>query len=132
MDNGNKVFNASRLIALTAILSVINGSAYLFFAATSLAFLGLRTDGLGLMNTRYFGACAIGYGLLLWLLRDNGSPKVSRAVLASILVSLGLSAAVGLLGIFEGVFNRNGWLFVITDALLSLASGYFLSADRQK
>jgi hypothetical protein len=132
MNNGKRIFNQGNLIAVTAILSVINGSAYLFFAGPSLALLGLHTDGLGLMNTRYFGACAIGYGMLLWLLRKSEAPGVSKAILASILVCLGLSAVVGFLGVFGGSFNRNGWFFVLTDALLALASGYFLAVKGQK
>ena len=91
------------LIAVTAVLSIINGVAYLLFATTSLAILGVIADGFGTLITRYYGACAIGYGLLLWLIRNAKSPNIIRAALFSILITLGPSTVVGISGIIVGV-----------------------------
>ena len=79
----------SKLIVLTAVLSIINGFAYLFMTSLSLNLLGVRASNFGFLMTRYYGACAIGYGVLLWLIRQVDSPQVIRAGLISIIVLLG-------------------------------------------
>jgi hypothetical protein len=129
MPKLDNLFNKNSLIAVTAVLSIINGIAYLFFTNFSFAILGISADGFDSMITQYYGACAIGYGTLLWLIKDAKSPHTLRAALASILITLGPSAAVGISGIMDGVFNKIGWLFIFTDMALSIFSFYLLLFD---
>jgi hypothetical protein len=110
------------LITITSILSIINGLAYLLFPVLSVEILGVGTDPFGLHITRYYGACALGYGVLLWLIRNNESPKISQAVLLSILVILGSSVMIGLTSMIGGVTNQLILLFVFTDLFLSMGS----------
>lgn len=108
------------LTAFTALCSFFNGLAYLFFPISSLVLLGGYPDEFGLTITRYYGACAIGWGLLLWLARKSSDFAMIRAVLASILVTLGISALAGAWGMAVGIFNGLGWSLVVTDSILSL------------
>jgi hypothetical protein len=47
--------------SLAAILSFINGSFYILAPGFSLYILGRETNPTGIMNTRLFGACALGW-----------------------------------------------------------------------
>ena len=132
MQHSSRFLNTTTLISVTAILSIINGVAYLVFPNFSVGVLGIRPDGYGLHNTRYYGACAIGYGILLWLIRDTESKKVTRAVLLSILVILGISSILGIIGVIDGVTNQYGLLLVTTDLFLSLGSMYLLVKERKR
>jgi phosphate/sulfate permease len=58
------------LFGATALCSFANGVAYLFFPVASLALLGVQPDNYGLVITRYYGACALGLGWLLWWARS--------------------------------------------------------------
>ena len=117
--------NIRALITFTSVLSFINGIAYLFFTQPSLGLLGIDAAEFGVLMTRYYGACAIGYGVLLWKIKQVDSLQVFQAALFSILILLGISSIIGLLGVINGVFNRLGWLFVSMDVLLSAVSGIF-------
>jgi N-acetylmuramic acid 6-phosphate (MurNAc-6-P) etherase len=88
----------------------------------SVGILGVGTDAYGLHITRYYGACALGYGVLLWLIRNNESPEISQAVLLSILVILGSSVMIGITSMIGGVTNQLILLFVFTDLFLSMGS----------
>jgi hypothetical protein len=118
------------LITTTALLSILNGVLYLIFPNFIAGILNIIPDGYGVLITRYYGACALGYGSLLWLLRNTESKSVARAVLLSILILLGISTVIGIFGLIEGVTNQFGVLFVLTDLILSLGSLYFLLKER--
>jgi hypothetical protein len=121
------VLHKNNLVTITAILSVLTGLAYLLFPGLSASFFGAISDGYSLHITRYYGACALGYGALLWLVRKSDSTKESQAVLISILILLGISVVVGIMGLINGVTNQFGLLIVITDLTLSLWSFLLLS-----
>ncbi|MCD6400610.1 MAG: hypothetical protein J7L73_01660 [Anaerolineales bacterium] len=107
------------LFALTAILSWINGIFYMLAPVWSATMLGQQIGPAGVVNTRYYGVFAFGWGILLWLARCFEDNKARRAVAFSIGLSLALSAIVGLGGIFNGSINAFGWSFVAIDGLLS-------------
>ena len=119
-----------QLIRITSVLSIINGIAYLFFSQASLGLLGVNASEFGILITRYYGACAIGYGVFLWQIVPVDSHLVHRAALISILILLGPSSIIGLLGVINGIFNPMGWLLVSTDFLLSVASAILLIVQR--
>lgn len=121
-----KHHNISVLVSVTAVLSLLNGFVYLFFPFQSLSILGIGTDAFGLMITRYYGACAIGFAILLWGCRNSDSQEIRRMALFAILVTLGVMTIVGILGMLAGVYQRLGLLFVISDLVLALDSLYFL------
>lgn len=125
------LLHKNNLVTVTAILSILNGLAYLLFPGFSASVFGTIPDGYGLHITRYYGACALGYGALLWLVRKSDSTKESQAVLISILLLLGISVVIGIMGVINGITNQFGLLFVITDLTLSLWS-FFLLSTRPK
>ena len=115
-----------RIISITAVLSMVNGAAYLLLPVWSLSVLGASTNATGWLNTRYFGACALGYGILLWLIRGTTTSEVIRAILVSILITLGFSALAGIWGQLDRAVNSLGLLLVFTDISLALGSGLCL------
>jgi len=132
MPDWKNGFNRTILVTVTAGLSILNGIAYVFFTSPSLALLGVHPDGFGLLITRYYGACAIGFGLLLWQHRGNESSRIIEGMLSAILVTLGISTIVGISGTLGGIFNRLGWLFVLTDSTLSVWAALCLITDRRR
>jgi hypothetical protein len=114
--------NKKRLLFTVALFSIINGTAYLFFTRFSLSILDVRASDFGFMITRYYGACALGYGFLLWIMNGIDSNQADQAGLLSILIVLIPSSIVGLLGTLNGTFNYVGWVFVLTDFSLSISA----------
>jgi len=120
------------LVTLTAILSILNGLAYLFFPGFSAGVLGVRPDSYGLHITRYYGACALGYAVLLWWLRKDETRSVSQGLLWSIFILLGISVIIGIIGLVNGVTNLFGLQFVLIDLVLSVGSFSLLITLREQ
>jgi len=108
-----------------AALSFLNGLFYLLLPAFSLSMLQQRTNPIGIMDTRLFGACALGLAAISWLARDFGEAKAQRAVILGNLIALGLMVFVDLDGLLTGAVNWLGWLLFAFDLSLSIGFGYF-------
>ena len=117
------------LIMLTAILSFVNGMFYFLFPVLSIDLLGRTTDPIGIMHTRFSGAYALGLGVILWFSKNLEDEKYQRVVTFGILTSLVLSFVVNFHGTISSTVNQIGWLFVITDSVISIA---FIRLLREK
>jgi uncharacterized membrane protein len=111
--------------SIAAILSFINASFFLIAPVFSLSLMGRDTNLTGIMNTRFFGACALGLAVITWLARDIKYPEVRRLVSYGMLITLCLLVVIDLNGIMTGAINKLGWLLFIADLFLSL--GFILS-----
>lgn len=111
--------------SVAAILSFLNGLFFILAPVFSLSLLGRDTNLTGIMNTRFFGACALGLAVITWLARDIQYPEVRRLVTYGMLTSLSLLAVIDLNGIMTGAINKLGWLMFLAD--LFLAIGFILS-----
>jgi hypothetical protein len=111
--------------SVAAIFSFFNGGLYLLAPVFSLRILGGDTNLTGILNTRYFGACALGLAVITWLARNTKIPEVRRLVSYGMLTTLGCLAAIDLNGLLSGAINRLGWLIFLVD--LILAAGFILS-----
>jgi hypothetical protein len=108
-----------------AVLSFFNGLLFLLAPVFSLSLLGRNTNPTGIMNTRFFGASALGLAVILWMARDIRYPEVRRLVSYGMLTTLVLLVAIDLNAIFTGATNQLGWLLFAADLILSL--GFLLS-----
>jgi hypothetical protein len=108
-----------------AILSFLNGVFFLVVPSFSLSILGRDTNLTGIMNTRYFGACALGLAVMTWLAREIQYPEVRRLVSYGMLTTLGILVVIDLNGLITGAMNQLGWLFFLADLILSI--GFILS-----
>ena len=111
--------------SIAAILSFLNAAFFILTPAFSLSLLGRETNPTGIMNARFFGACALGLAVITWLARNAKYTEVRRWVSYGMLVTLCLLVAIDLYGIFTGAMNNLGWLFFIAD--FGLALGFILS-----
>jgi hypothetical protein len=118
------------LFSITAILSFINGFFYLVLPVFSLPLLGQPVSEAIVMNTRIFGACAIGLSVITWLAKDSRDPQILRMVAIGNLVTLGLLVFVDAQGILRGAINWVGWLFFLADLILSV--GFILLLVRKE
>jgi hypothetical protein len=114
------------LFTLMALLSFMNGLFYLLLPVFSLSILQRPTNPIGIMDTRLFGACALGLAAISWLARDFKDPGAQRAVVLGNLITLGLMVFVDLDGLLTGAIDWLGWLFFCLDLSLSLCFAYFL------
>ena len=108
-----------------AILSFFNGIFFLLIPVFSLSLLGRDTNLTGIMNTRFFGACALGLAVILWFTRDIQYPEVRRLVSFGMLTTLVILVLIDLNGIITGAMNQLGWLLFVADLTLSL--GFIIS-----
>jgi uncharacterized membrane protein len=108
-----------------AILSFVNGFLFLLAPVFSLSLLGRDTNPTGIMNTRYFGASALGLAVIMWLARNIQFPEVRRLVSYGMLTTLAILVVIDLNGLITGAMNQLGWLLFLIDLILSL--GFILS-----
>jgi hypothetical protein len=111
--------------AIAAILSFVNGSFFLLAPVFSLSLLGRDTNLTGIMNTRFFGACAIGLAVIVWLAKDIKYPEVRRLMTYGMLTTFCLLVVIDINGIMTGAINNLGWLLFFADLFLLL--GFVLS-----
>jgi len=111
--------------ATAAILSFFNGVLFLLAPVFSLSLLGRDTNLTGIMNTRNFGACALGLAVIAWLAKDVQYSEVRRLVSYGMLITLGILVVIDLNGLISGAMNQLGWLLFGADLILSL--GFVLS-----
>jgi hypothetical protein len=109
------------LLTVTAILSLINGLFYLFAPELSLELLGGETNAFGILNTRYFGAAALGMAAMAWLARDISSWKLQRVISIGFFITLTATSVAGFAGTRAGVSSPLGWAQIGADSLLSIA-----------
>jgi hypothetical protein len=116
----NDLMKIKTLLTITAILSFLNGLFYLFAPELSLSLLGGTTNAIGVLNTRYFGAAALGIGVIAWFARNIYTWEFQRIIVIGIFTTLSISAIIGFAAIRSGVFNEVGWLIVGADSFLSI------------
>ncbi len=116
--------------ATAAILSFFNGVIFLFVPVFSLSLLGRDTNLTGIMNTRYFGACALGLAVITWLAKDVQYAEVRRLVSYGMLITLGILTVIDLDGLISGAMNQLGWLLFSADLILSLGFVFSIFTDR--
>ncbi|MGD0612994.1 MAG: hypothetical protein ABSB41_15965 [Anaerolineales bacterium] len=114
------------LFTIMALLSFMNGVFYLLMPVFSLSILQRPTNPIGIMDTRLFGACAIGLAAIAWSARDFKDPGAQRAMVLGNLITLGLMVCVDLDGLLTGAISVLGWLLFCLDLSLSLGFGYFM------
>ena len=110
---------------IAAILSFLNAAFFILAPVLTLSLLGRDTNLTGIMNTRLFGACALGLAVITWLARDTKYPDVRTWVSYGMAITLGLLAVIDLNGIINGAMNYLGWIMFVADFSLSL--GFILS-----
>jgi hypothetical protein len=110
---------------IAAILSFLNAAFFILAPVLTLSLLGRDTNLTGIMNTRLFGACALGLAVITWLARDTKYPEVRTWVSYGMAITLGLLAVIDLNGIITGAMNYLGWIMFVAD--LSLSLGFILS-----
>lgn len=110
-----------KIVAMVAsILSFINAAFFILVPVLTLSLLGRDTNLTGIMNTRLFGACALGLAVITWLARDTQYPDVRTWVSYGMAITLGLLAVIDLNGIITGAMNYLGWIMFVADLSLSL------------
>ena len=114
------------LLTIMALLSFLNGVFYLLMPGFSLSIVQRLTNPIGILDTRLFGACALGLAAIAWAARNFKDPGAQRAVGLGNMIALGLMVFVDLDGVLTGAINWFGWLFFSADLFLALGFGVVL------
>jgi hypothetical protein len=122
--------NVKLFLAVAAVVSILYGIAFVLVPALLLATYGMTTDASTVLSARYFGLTLLGLGLIAWFVKDTSD----RRALRGLLVSLAISAAVGVLvsiwGSISGIMNVMGWSGVLVYVVWLAFCVYYLFADR--
>lgn len=115
---------------IAAVLSFLNAAFFVLAPVLTLSLLGRDTNLTGIMNTRLFGACALGLAVITWLARDTKYPEVRTWISYGMAITLGLLAVIDLHGIITGAMNYLGWIMFVADLALSLCFILSIYTDR--
>ena len=115
------------LLLVAGLIALAFGVGFLIFPMELLAQYGLRTDDVGILMSRFFGAALVELGLVLGLARRASDLPTQRGIaIAGFLGSL-VVMAVAFRAQFAGQLNSLGWSTVAINGLLALgyASSFF-------
>lgn len=120
--------------SIAAILSFLNAAFFILVPVLTLLLLGRASNPTGIMNTRLFGACALGLAIITWLARDTKYPEVRSWVSYGMMTTLGLLAVIDLDGLITGAMNYLGWVMFVADFALALgfAGSIFTGGGKAK
>ena len=113
----------SALLAISAVIAVAFGLAFVLVSATLLELYGITLDKPGTLVAQFFGAALIGIGIINWSART--APDGGRSVILGNLVGDAVGFVIALLGELAGVANALGWSTVALYLVLGLAFAYF-------
>ena len=112
-------------LVIKAIVSLAFGIPLALAPAPLASFYGVTLDPAGTFMARFWGACAIGIGLVCWFARSAADSELRRGVLLSFFIADTIGFIVALLGQLSGLANALGWSEVAIWLLLALGLGYF-------
>jgi hypothetical protein len=98
----------------------VNGLFYLVCPEICIELIGGTINETGILLTRFSGACALGFSVILWFAKGVKNVGFQRVVVLGILITLVLSFFIHLQGVITKTINVIGWGFVITDFLISM------------
>ncbi len=112
------------VFTINAILSLVFGLGFLFAPEMVLSQYAVTVGVGGAWMTRFFGATVLGWGVLVWFMRDAGSSDAREAVLTGLFVAMLAGLIVAVMAQVEGVANVLGWSTVVLYAFFAAAYGY--------
>lgn len=111
--------NRFKLLAtIASLLTFVNGFFFMALPLVSLSLLGQETNAVGILNTQIAGACALGFGSVLWISRNTSSREVQRMVCTASLFTFGFLILIDLRGVLTKSVNQVGWLILAADLVL--------------
>src|SRR4051812_36271336 len=113
-------------LAVAGILGVLFGLEFLLVPDFALRQYGVPTDPPNLMQSRYFGATLLAFGLVLFLARSTSDTTALRAILQASVVGNLLGAAISAWAALAGLQNAMAWLSTLIYGLIALGSLYYL------
>jgi hypothetical protein len=114
----------SSFLVVKAIISLVFGIAFVLIPAVMMPLYGTTLDAVGILMTRFLGACLIGIGLVCWFDR-SADPQVLQGITLALCIGDTVGFIVALLGQLSGLLNALGWVNVVIWLLLALGLGYF-------
>lgn len=116
--------------AISGIVGVLFGLGFLLMPDMSLRTYGVPTDPHNLMQSRYFGATLMAFGLISFLARNTQDAVAIRALLVGGLVGnvIGAFISASAAGSLQ---NNMAWLSVAIYGVFAAAAAYYLFAAKQ-
>jgi hypothetical protein len=111
-------------LVVKAVISLAFGITFALVPAAVMPLYGATLDPIGILMTRFLGACLIGIGLICWLDR-SADPQALRGITLALCVGDTVGFIAALLGQLSGVMNALGWVNVAIWLFLAVGLGYF-------
>jgi hypothetical protein len=122
--------NLKIFLTFKAIVSVCFGLISLCIPTIVFPYYGINLDAQGVLFSQWFGAMAIGIGLICWFARTENRSELRQAILLSLFITDTLGFGVALAAQLREVGNMLGWSNVGLWLILALGLGYFRFINR--
>ncbi len=119
--------NLTTFLAITAVVGILYGVAFLLVPEILLSLYGVATVPAAVLECRFFGSALIAWGLIAWLAKDSRDWVALRGVLAGSAVGQVAGLVVAIWGTVTSLMSAMGWSAVLIYLLLLVGSVYFLS-----
>ena len=117
--------NLKVFLSFKAIVSLGFGIIMLGVPTIFLPYYGVQLDPIGVVFARWYGAMAIGIGLICWFARTADRSALRQSILLSLFICDTIGFVVSLTAQLHGLTNVLGWSTVAIWLILAFGLGYF-------
>lgn len=117
--------NLKAFLSFKAIVSAGFGIILLGVPTIFLPYYGVQLDPSGVVFARWYGALAIGIGLICWFARTADRSALRQSILLSLFFADTIGFVVTLTAQMQGLVNVLGWSTVAIWFVLAMGLCYF-------
>jgi hypothetical protein len=119
-------------LAITGVVAMLFGLEFLLLPEFALKQYGVPTDPHNVMQSRYFGATLLAFGLVPWLGRSLRDDAALRVILLAGVVGNAIGAIISALAAIAGLQNQMAWGSVLIYAVFLAGNLYYLSSSARR
>ena len=119
-------------LAITGAVAVLFGLEFLLLPEFALKQYGVPTDPHNVMQSRYFGATLLAFGLVPLLGRSLRDDAALRVILQAGVVGNAIGAIISAMAAVAGLQNQMAWGSVLIYAVFLAGNLYYLSSSARR
>ncbi len=117
--------NLKIFLSFKAVVSLVFGLISLCIPTIVFPYYDVHLNLHGIIFAQWFGAMAIGVGLICWFARTEPRSALRQSILLSLFICDTIGFGVALAAQLQGQSNMLGWSNVALWLILALGLGYF-------
>jgi hypothetical protein len=122
--------NVKLFLAISSVILVLYGIAFLFIPKFVVAQFGIAPDAGVILTARFLGTTQLAFGLVVWSVREIPGGTALRGLLGGLAVGDAIAVLVAIWGTVRGITNAMGWSTAVIFVVLLVGCVYFLFGDR--